>query len=94
MHTVNFFFYSLILTNTCADIFIKGRIGKAEILFVGFAAKAVYRHLVNKLVGKITSNEKVLQALESLPAELLSEGLEEIKKWLSAEESAALTPSV
>lgn len=34
--------------------------------------------LVNKLIGKITQNEMVMKALESVPADMLSEGLEEI----------------
>ena len=34
--------------------------------------------LVNKLVGKITSNQNVLAALDSLPAGLIGEGLEEM----------------
>lgn len=52
-----------------------------ERLFGGNPAYDADVGIVNRLVGKLTSNEKVLGLLESLPVEMLNEGLEEVLSY-------------
>lgn len=49
-----------------------------EKLFGGNPAYDADVGFVNKLVAKVTKNEKLIAALSSLPADILSEGLEEV----------------